>query len=372
MARLLAIIAIGIWIIFLSPNFTAAFIAAVTAALMLPVYRWLRARMGKLKAVICFTTGLVFCVGAPITIAVSMVAPQAMEGARRFGAWLQEEHHFPVLLRYLNEAHEFFIKNDLEKYVPNFFDNIEKFQDEIATGVGTIAKTILDKIFPSIALSLAGDTMGKVWILLSKGLNLAGDTVGTAWTLVLFLVFTILFVVYAPAIKRVILLVLPRHEEMVDRFSLTLHNASRAVFIGLVFVPIIQGTLTGIGFHFLNVPDPAFWGLLAIFAAVVPMAGTAMIWIPTAIYLGVTRSLSDALMMLGWGCIVVSGSDNLLRPYFLKTGIQAPMFVLLFSSICSLAVFGAVGLIAGPVLVALAVQAVEESKILYKKQSGVL
>lgn len=342
MARLLAIIAIVIWIVLLSPHFTSGFIAAVAAALTLPIYRWLRARMGKLKAVTCFIVGLVFCVGTPITIAVCMVVPQTMEGARRLSAWWQAGHSIPpVLSGYLHKGYELFIQ-----YVPNAVDYLEKLEHEFDAVVNAMFKTIL-----------------------SSGLNLAGDTMGAAWALVLFLVFTTLFVVYAPAIRRVILLVLPGYEEMVDRFSLVLHNASRAVFIGLVFVPIIQGTLTGIGLRLLNVPDPAFWGLLAIFAAVVPMAGTAMIWIPVAIYLGATRSLSDALMMLAWGCLVVSSADNFLRPYFLKTGIQASMIVLLFSIICSLAVFGAVGLIAGPILVALAVQAVEESKLLYKKQN---
>ena len=161
---------------------------------------------------------------------------------------------------------------------------------------------------------------------------------------------------YAPAIRRVVLQVLPQRDDMVDRFVAVLHNASRSVFISIVFVPIIQGTLTGIGLRLLDVPDPAFWGLLAVFSAVIPLAGTAIVWLPITVYLWATQSLASALMLLAWGSIVVSGSDNLLRPYFLKTGIEVSMVVLLLSIVCSLAVFGAVGIIAGPVMVALAVR----------------
>ena len=343
MARLLAIIAIFIWLLLLSPHLTSGFVAAVAAALTLPLYRWLRARMGKVRAISCFFGGLVVCVAAPISIVASMVVPQTMEGARRLSAWWQSGHDIPpVLSEYLHEAYELFVH-----YVPNAAEYLDKLEREFDVMINAAFKTIL-----------------------SSGLNLAGDTMGAVWALLLFIVFTTLFVVYAPAIRRVVLLVIPGHDGMVDRFSLVLHNASRAVFIGLVFVPVIQGTLTGIGLRLLNVPDPAFWGLLAIFAAVIPMVGTTLIWVPVAVYLGATRSLTDAFLMLAWGSLIVSSADNVLRPYFLKTGIQASMIVLLLSIICSLAVFGAVGLIAGPVLVAIAVQSIQESKLLYQKQGA--
>ena len=67
----------------------------------------------------------------------------------------------------------------------------------------------------------------------------------------------------------------------------------------------------------------------------------------------------------------MAGSDNLVRPYLLKTGIEAPMFVLLFSILCSMALLGPVGLVAGPVLVAFAVQAFKESdRLQMRRQAG--
>ena len=311
------------------------------AALTLPVYRWLRARMHKTAAVSCFSLGLVAFIATPITIVTLMVVPQAMEGAQRVSKWWQAGHPIPASISfYLSEAYGLLVR-----YVPNAEQYIEKFQSNL-TSMGDSA----------------------VGFIVSSSLDLAGVTMGMAWSICLFVIFTCLIVVYVPAIRRVLLLALPGHDAMVDRFGRVLHDASRSVFIGIVFVPIIQGTLTGIGLSLLDVPDPAFWGLLAVFAAIIPLAGTALVWLPISVYLWATDSLAAGLMLLAWGSIIVTGADNLLRPYFLSTGIEASMIVLLLSIICSMAVFGPVGVIAGPVMVAVALQAVKESELLSKKR----
>ncbi|MBO4316763.1 MAG: AI-2E family transporter, partial [Mailhella sp.] len=144
--------------------------------------------------------------------------------------------------------------------------------------------------------------------------------------------------------------------------------ALRAVFIGIVFVACIQGLLTGIGLAFLGVEDSAFWGMMAVFAAVIPVLGTALIWGPMAIVLWVQGSPMSAVILVVWGTVVVSGADSIIRPYFLKTGIETSILVLFLSIICAMSAFGAIGLILGPVLVALAIQAVHESDILAEKE----
>lgn len=340
MVRLLAFLSIFIWAVLLSPYPTTVFIASVAAALTLPVYRWLRARMRKASAIALFAGGLTLCIVTPITIVTVMIVPQALEGARRLSAWWQNGHPIPESIAYyLTEAYHLLVK-----YFPDAADYVGKLESNLNSNVNSVLGAVL-----------------------SRGLNLAGDTMGMVWAICLFAVFTCLFVVYVPKIRRTALLILPGRDDMVDRFGRVLHTAARSVFIGIVFVPIIQGTLTGVALRFLDVPDPAFWGLLAVFTAVIPLAGTALVWMPIAVYLWATTSLGSALMLVAWGCVVVAGSDNLLRPYFLKTGIDASMIVLLLSIICSLAVFGPVGVIAGPVMVAVAAQALKESEALSRK-----
>lgn len=109
----------------------------------------------------------------------------------------------------------------------------------------------------------------------SGGLGLAGSTMTAVWLAFLFVVLAGLGVVYAPTLHKLTLRVTQLPEASLNRFILTLRNALRAVFIGLIFVPIIQGTLTGVGLRLVGVSEPAFWGLLAAFAAVIPVVGTA-------------------------------------------------------------------------------------------------
>ena len=191
MARILAFLAIILWGTLLSPYPTAVFIAAVTAALTLPVYRWLRARMRKTAAVSCFSLGLVGCLATPITIVTVMVVPQAMEGASRVAGWWQAGHPIPdSIAYYLREAQIFLIK-----YVPEAALYINKFQDNLTS----IGDSIVRKV-------------------LSSGIGLAGDTMNMVWALCLYAVFTCHIVVYVPAIRRLILLgegILRVHKEQV-------------------------------------------------------------------------------------------------------------------------------------------------------------
>ena len=86
MARCLALVAIIIWFTLFSPYLTTAFIASVTAALTLPLYRWLRARMSKSASVIFFSVGMVVCVATPITIVL-------VTHSAEVGAFAKEAYH---------------------------------------------------------------------------------------------------------------------------------------------------------------------------------------------------------------------------------------------------------------------------------------
>ena len=67
-----------------------------------------------------------------------------------------------------------------------------------------------------------------------------------------------------------------------------------------------------------------------------------------------------------WGTLAVAGVDNVMRPFFLRQGINAPFLVLVLAILCGLSAFGAVGLIAGPVILAFAMQAVDEANRYYR------
>ena len=184
--------------------------------------------------------------------------------------------------------------------------------------------------------------------------------------LFLFVMITMMCVTRADLIHEFACRLTQWPAEVIDRFVSTIRKAIFGVLVGVVFVALIQGFLCGVGFAIAEVPQPAFWGLIAAFVAPIPFVGTALVWLPVCIWLWLTGSTVACIGLAIWCALVVAGVDNLLRPFFLKTGIDASVVTLILSILCGLAAFGPVGVFAGPVLVAVAIQAGNESTLCRK------
>jgi predicted PurR-regulated permease PerM len=133
----------------------------------------------------------------------------------------------------------------------------------------------------------------------------------------------------------------------------TLKKAIKSVFAGTVVVSLIQGLLTGVGFALFGIPAPAVWGSIAAVAAFIPGIGTSLVLIPGVIYLGAFHGYGPAIGLLIWGIIAVGLVDNILGPYLINRGIQVHQFLILISVLGGLVVFGVVGFLLGPLILAL-------------------
>ena len=124
-----------------------------------------------------------------------------------------------------------------------------------------------------------------------------------------------------------------------------------ATIYGGVIVALVQGGLGALGFLILGLPTPVFWGTLMAFLSFVPIVGTSLVWLPAAVILFVQGTYLKALILLAWGAIVVSLSDNLLRPILIGGRTQVHTLLLFFGILGGLKVFGFLGLIAGPLVI---------------------
>ena len=141
-----------------------------------------------------------------------------------------------------------------------------------------------------------------------------------------------------------------------------------ATFRGQVFTGIAQGLVTGIGLAIAQVSGAGFWGAVAALLSLVPMVGAAAVWLPATIVLAVSASMGSrpwwhALFLLGWGVLVVSVVDNIVRPWAMKGKAQLPAIPLLFAVLGGLQAFGVVGLVIGPLVFSLLVTIID----IYKK-----
>ena len=119
---------------------------------------------------------------------------------------------------------------------------------------------------------------------------------------------------------------------------------------GVVTIAAIQGVLCGAMFWLLGVPGAALWGLVTVFASMVPVVGTAVVWVPGTVYLLATGAWPQAIVLAVWGAVVVSSADNILRPRLLAGRVRLSGVVMFVSMLGGLQAFGAVGIILGPVL----------------------
>ncbi len=125
----------------------------------------------------------------------------------------------------------------------------------------------------------------------------------------------------------------------------------RAVFAGQILTSIIQGAIGGVMFFILDIPGAILWSLVMMILALLPVVGAFLVWIPASLWLLVDGHWVKALVMLGWGLLVVSQVDNFVRPKLIGDRADIhPLFVLV-GVLGGVAAFGFIGLFLGPVLV---------------------
>lgn len=360
MSRVLYILAALSWVVLLWPYPVTVFLAACMALLTMSWYKRLRLKAIKWRAslnkapkrgrargfllsacnwfpVAAYSISLISCVFLPVAAVALLVSPQAVSGLARLRQ-LREQNfqlppswveHFQSFWKYIEEYPR------LEKLLNDAYSNVDNLISDAAA------------------------------MLVSSSFGFLGGTLTLFWLTFLFLTLTVIFVVFAGMIRKTGARIFKIPTALMKRFIEAIRKALKAIMLGIVLVALIQGVLCGIGFAVAGVNQPAFWGLLACCVAPIPTVGTALVWLPLCISLWFTGHTVAALGLGLWGAVFVANADSVLRPFFLRQGIDASFFVLILSILCGLSVFGAVGLVAGPVALAFGMQAYQEANRYY-------
>jgi predicted PurR-regulated permease PerM len=139
-----------------------------------------------------------------------------------------------------------------------------------------------------------------------------------------------------------------QQRELLNRFTTVI----RATVKGNVVVAIVQGALGGLIFWFLGVHAPVLWGVLMAFLSLLPV-GSALIWLPVAIYFFVTGAIWQGVVLIAFSVLVIGLVDNILRPILVGKDTKMPDYVVLISTLGGLAIFGLNGFVIGPVVAAM-------------------
>lgn len=126
-----------------------------------------------------------------------------------------------------------------------------------------------------------------------------------------------------------------------------------AVMYGIILTCLVQGTLGGLGFWAAGLPSPILFGALMAICALIPIVGTAVVWVPGALYLLMQGKTLHGLLLIAWGVLLVSGIDNVIRPLFISGKARLPILVIALGVLGGILAFGITGVVAGPVILAL-------------------
>ena len=124
-----------------------------------------------------------------------------------------------------------------------------------------------------------------------------------------------------------------------------------SVIYGQVIVGVVQGIIVGIGFFIFGVQNALFLTLLAILAGIFPVVGTTLVWLPMVIYFMVAGNTVPAIGVLVFG-LISSTVDNFLRPIIVSKRTNLHSAVVIIGMIGGLFMFGILGLILGPLILA--------------------
>jgi len=301
------------------------FLAATLAIFLMPVQNMLTrlffGRQHPAAAIVLILA--VFLIVLPLTGIVILITQQAVEVAQTVIPWVQDQ-----IRAFRAEGIA-----GLPDWLP-LRDALEPYQDEIARRAGQFA--------------------GNLGSFLMGGLTRApGGALSLMLNSVIFLFALFYLLTGGREMMRRALDLLPMRPR--DRQMLADRTLStiRATVKGTFVIAVVQGSLTGAALGVAGVPGFVFWGAVAGVLSIVPAIGPPLIWAPAALWLVMSGDYVAGIGVFIFGAVVIMNIDNILRPRLVGQDAKMTDLMVLLSTLGGLTMFGAVGLVIGPVIAAL-------------------
>lgn len=304
----------------LSPFFMPLAWSAVLAIFLYPVYRRLLRRFGVTMAATLCTVGVTLLLIIPVLMVFLYAAKEALDASAQFSGML----HSGTQLLPANAAEwaKQHLPESLQKMdiVSALQQGAEKVASYIAGSVGSLIKNLFSFFVNFFILLFA-----------------------------LFFMFR-----DGEAILHAVRHLMPFEKDLQDSMMTESGDLIFASVAVALLIAVIQGVLGGIAFAITGLSAPVFMGLLIGFFSIVPVVGSALIWFPAALWLAIQGHWGKAILVLAICGGVASIADNIVRPLLLRHRTSLNDLLLFISILGGLDVFGLLGLVAGPTIVAAA------------------
>jgi predicted PurR-regulated permease PerM len=182
--------------------------------------------------------------------------------------------------------------------------------------------------------------------------SVVGATFNSITTIFLMYFFLYFMLVSGVEMERWLYRFLPLHNSNIKRMGTQLDALVKSNAIGMPLIAIAQGLVGLLGYLIFGANDPLFWCVLTALASMVPFVGSALAYIPLGLIM-LAESTWRGVGILAWGFLVIGVTDNVFRIWFQrKMGDTHPLITML-GVIIGVPMFGFIGLIFGPILIAM-------------------
>lgn len=322
----LIVVSIALVVLVISPFFEALFLAAVLAGAFQGLHTWLtRCLKGKRGlAASLITLSFILVLLAPIAGLTAFIVSKIIEGVNFINTLVQQ--------RGLEE---------LLTYVPGpFHDEASRLLERLQTGSAGLWQTVQEQL--SSRGTTAAETVGGV----------VAATGSLVFQSVLMLIAFYFLLVDGQRLVLWLESVSPLKRGQTTELLAEFRSVTRSVLVSTIATAGVQAVVALVGYFITRVPVPIFFAAVTFFFSLVPAIGASTVCVAVALVLLATGHPVAAIFLAAWGLFVVGLADNVIKPLLAKRGMNMHGVIVFFSLLGGLAVFGPIGLLLGPLIVA--------------------
>lgn len=201
---------------------------------------------------------------------------------------------------------------------------------------------------------LNADNISKVATSVTAMVQMIVDQVSSFVINSLVMLFILYFMlVSSEPMEKYLYSILPFKDKYKKQVISETSKLVRANAIGIPLLAIIQGFFAFVGYWIFGVSDPLLFGFITCFATIIPLLGTALVWFPLALFLGLTGHWGAGIGLAAYALLVISNIDNFVRFFLQERLASTHPLITVFGVIIGLTIFGFWGVIFGPLMISL-------------------
>ena len=218
-------------------------------------------------------------------------------------------------------------------------------------------RTILEYIgigrFELIKMKLGMTVEESLGAIASQAVFIGGSALTFFASVFLALYVTFFMIRDGDRLSAIFCSMLPMEDKLAQSLCERSVSIVRATIKGSIVVGIVQGIVGGFTFWIAGLESVVLLGVLLALASLIPVVGTALVWVPVAIWLFLSGNLAESILVVFSGLLVIGLVDNLIRPILVGRDTGIPDWVVLISTLGGISTLGFSGIILGPVIIGL-------------------